>query len=186
MIPRFKPYLNHKEFKRIFSFKKNAIENFEKDFSRVFNTVDTVTFPYGRSAEWAFFKALDIRNTEVIIPAYTCSVVAYAVSLSQNIPRFIDINLNDYKLLPAMQPDYCIKSKNQEAMEKLRERIKYLEDTHGNKLLIERNKPVGLEVNFSMQNPTSLSISKSCYFKKKSYKLNELGLELITRDIGTG
>lgn len=98
MIPRFKPFLNKKEFKKIFSFKKNSVTNFEKGFSRVFNSVDTITFPYGRSAEWAFFKALDIKNTEVIMPAYTCSVVAYAVSLSQNIPRFIDINLSDYNM----------------------------------------------------------------------------------------
>lgn len=100
--------------------------------------------------------------------------------------KILDINLHDYKLLPAMQPDYCIKSKDQKAMEKLRERIKELEDIDGNKLLIERNTPVGLEVNFSMQNPSSLALSKSCYFKKKSYEINELGLELITRDIGTG
>ena len=98
MIPRFKPFLNHKEFKRIFSFKKNAINIFEREFSRVFNTIDTIAFPYGRSAEWTFFKALDIKNTQVIMPAYTCSVVAYAVSLSQNTPKFIDINLDDYNM----------------------------------------------------------------------------------------
>ena len=70
---------------------------FEKDFSE-FLILWIPLFPYGRSAEWAFFKALDIRNTEVIMPAYTCSVVAYAVTLSQNIPRFIDINLKDYNM----------------------------------------------------------------------------------------
>ena len=100
--------------------------------------------------------------------------------------NILDINLNDYELLPAMQPDYCIKSKNQNAMEILRDRIKHLEDINGKRLLIERNKPVGLEVNFSMQNPLNLSFDDICFFKKNSYKINDLGLELITRDIGTG
>ena len=66
-----------------------------------------------------------------------------------------------------MQPDYCIKSKNQKAMDILRKRIKYLQDIEGNKILTERYKPVGLEVNLSMQKMSKLSISDSCYFKKK-------------------
>ena len=32
------------------------------------------------------------------MPAYTCSVVAHAVVLSGNVPRFIDINLDDYNM----------------------------------------------------------------------------------------
>ncbi len=32
------------------------------------------------------------------MPAYTCSVVAHAVSLSGNTPRFVDINLDDYNM----------------------------------------------------------------------------------------
>ena len=32
------------------------------------------------------------------MPAYTCSVVAHAVTLSGNVPRFIDINLHDYNM----------------------------------------------------------------------------------------
>ena len=99
--------------------------------------------------------------------------------------NILDINLNDYELLPAMQPDYCIKSKDQSAMEIIRERIKHLEDFNGKKIIIERNKPVGLEVNFSIQNPLNLSSSNICFFKKISYKIQDMGLELITRDIGT-
>ena len=46
----------------------------------------------------AFLKAIGIENGEVIMPAYTCSVVAHAVTLSGNIPRFIDIDLYDYNM----------------------------------------------------------------------------------------
>ena len=32
------------------------------------------------------------------MPAYTCSVVAHAISLSNNKPHFVDINLNDFNM----------------------------------------------------------------------------------------
>ena len=69
-----------------------------KAFAKKFKAVDAVSFPYGRSAQWAFFHALGVSNAEIIMPAYTCSVVAHAVTLSGNVPRFIDINLHDYNM----------------------------------------------------------------------------------------
>ena len=98
MIPRFKPSLDWSEFLTIFKMNNNAVEKFEKEFAKTFNAVDAVAFPYGRSAQWAFLKAIGIENGEVIMPAYTCSVVAHAVTLSGNIPRFIDIDLYDYNM----------------------------------------------------------------------------------------
>jgi dTDP-4-amino-4,6-dideoxygalactose transaminase len=98
MIPRFKPNLGFEEFKALFRFNKRAVEKFEKEFSKSFQAVDAVAFPYGRSAQWAFFNAIEMKNAEVIMPAYTCSVVAHAVTLSGNIPRFVDIKLDDYNM----------------------------------------------------------------------------------------
>jgi perosamine synthetase len=98
MIPRFKPWLGWAELIALFKPNRGAVERFEKAFAKKFNAVDAVAFPYGRSAQWAFFKALGIENAEIIMPAYTCSVVAHAVTLSGNKPRFIDINLNDYNM----------------------------------------------------------------------------------------
>tara|TARA_A100001015_G_C14983647_1_gene710577 strand:- start:205 stop:1350 length:1146 start_codon:yes stop_codon:yes gene_type:complete len=98
MIPRFKPSLDWSEFLTIFKRNNRAVEKFEKEFAKTFNAVDAVAFPYGRSAQWAFLKAIGIENGEVIMPAYTCSVVAHAVTLSGNIPRFIDIDLYDYNM----------------------------------------------------------------------------------------
>ena len=96
MIPRFKPYIGFEELRAIFKIQAGRVPLFEKNFARVFNAVDAVAFPYGRSAHWAFFKAIGLYNSEVIMPAYTCSVVAHAVSLSDNVPRFVDIDLDDY------------------------------------------------------------------------------------------
>jgi perosamine synthetase len=98
MIPRFKPDLGWGEFKTLFRWNSGAVEQFEKKFARAFQAVDAVAFPYGRSAQWAFFKAIGLKGAEVIMPAYTCSVVAHAVTLSGNKPCFIDIKLDDYNM----------------------------------------------------------------------------------------
>ena len=98
MIPRFKPDLGWGEFKVLFRWNSGAVEQFEKKFAGAFQAVDAVAFPYGRSAQWAFFKAIGLKGAEVIMPAYTCSVVAHAVILSGNKPCFIDIKLDDYNM----------------------------------------------------------------------------------------
>lgn len=98
MIPRFKPDLGSAEIKALFRRNAGAVEKFEKEFAKAFHAVDAIAFPYGRSAQWAFFNAMEIKDAEIIMPAYTCSVVAHAVSLSGNTPRFIDIKLDDYNM----------------------------------------------------------------------------------------
>lgn len=98
MIPRFKPWLGWEEFRAIFRRNIGATERFEKEFARTFGAVDAVAFPHGRSALWAFLNAVGVRDAEVVMPAYTCSVVAHAISLSGNRPRFVDIRLDDYNM----------------------------------------------------------------------------------------
>ena len=98
MIPRFKPFLDYKDIISLFKYKKGTVEYFENLFKTKFDAIDAIAFPYGRSAQWAFFKALNIKNSEIIMPAYTCSVVAHAITLSGNKPKFIDINLSDFNM----------------------------------------------------------------------------------------
>jgi perosamine synthetase len=98
MKPRFTPWLGWPEFMALLRPNRGSVARFEKAFARAFQSVDAVAFPYGRSAQWAFFKALGIESAEVIMPAYTCSVVAHAVTLSGNTPRFVDIDLHDYNM----------------------------------------------------------------------------------------
>lgn len=98
MIPRFKPWLDKKELLALFRPNSGAVRRFEEQFAREFGAVDAVAFPYGRSAQWAFLQAMEVKDAEVVLPAYTCSVVAHAVTLSGNTPRFVDINLNDYNM----------------------------------------------------------------------------------------
>jgi perosamine synthetase len=98
MIPRFKPYLGMEELLAAFTPNQRAMERFEEEFARTFEANHALAFSYGRSALWALFNALDIKNAEVVLPAYTCVVVAHAIVLSGNRPRFVDITLKDYNM----------------------------------------------------------------------------------------
>ncbi len=98
MIPCFNPVLGGAELRAAFACAPGAVVRFEGEFARAFEAAAAVAFPYGRSALWAFFRALGLDQAEVILPAYTCSVVAHAVALSGNHPRFVDITLRDYNM----------------------------------------------------------------------------------------
>lgn len=98
MMPRFKPQIGGRELMALLGRHRGAVEQFEQAFARRFGAADAVAFPYGRSALWAFLQAVGLRDAEVVMPAYTCSVVAFAVSLSGNRPRFVDIGLGDYNM----------------------------------------------------------------------------------------
>jgi len=97
MIPRLKPYLGWEEALAPL-IGSASIDDFEEKFAKLFNTRHAIAFPYGRSALWAFFKALGIEGAEIVQPAYTCSVVAHATMLSGNIPVFVDCSLDDYNM----------------------------------------------------------------------------------------
>lgn len=112
MIPRFKPWIGWSEFTTLFGSNINAVQIFEAEFAKTFQAVDAIAFPYGRSAQWAFFRAIGLVNAEIIMPAYTCSVVAHAVTLSGNTPRFIDISFKDYNMdLDLIEPAFNPKTR---------------------------------------------------------------------------
>lgn len=98
MIPRLKPYFGSEEIVAVFSPYNGAVAEFERSFARLFEAKYALAFPYGRSGLYVLFKALDIEKAEVIIPAYTCVVVAHATVLSGNLLRFVDISLEDYNM----------------------------------------------------------------------------------------
>jgi len=97
MIPRLKPYLGWEEIAASFR-RDSSVRAFEAMFASTINSQHAIAFPYGRSAQWAMFKALGIENAEIVQPAYTCSVVAHATILSGNTPVFVDCTLDDYNM----------------------------------------------------------------------------------------
>lgn len=98
MIPRLKPFVGIEELLALVSYVPDAVSQFEEEFALTFNVKYAIAFPYGRSALWAFLKALGVTDAEVVQPAYTCSVVGHATVLSGNRPRFVDCDLRDYNM----------------------------------------------------------------------------------------
>ena len=98
MIPRLKAAIGKEELTALFRHPSKAVRNFENLFAETFQSTYAIAFPYGRSALWAFFNAMGIKDAEIVQPAYTCSVVGHATVLSDNQPRFVDINLTDYNM----------------------------------------------------------------------------------------
>lgn len=96
MIPRFKPNLGWGEFKKIFSLTpKSEVADFEEEFSAFMGQKYGRSFAYGRMALYAFLKANKIEKKEIILPAYTCIVMAHAIEESGNRSVFVDIRKED-------------------------------------------------------------------------------------------
>ena len=95
MKPRFLIHLNILELIKILC-SNGSVKMFERKFSRYFKLKFPLSFSYGRSAIFCFFKAMGIDEKEIIMPAYTCSVVAHAVTKSGNKPKFLDVSLNTF------------------------------------------------------------------------------------------
>ena len=98
MIPRFQPAIGVDELRALAGAPAGAVARFEHAFADHFGGTDGIAFSYGRTALWALLQALEIEGAEVIVPAYTCSVVAHAVTLSRNTCRFVDATLADYNM----------------------------------------------------------------------------------------
>lgn len=98
MIPRFKPAIGPRDLAAAFRHNPDAVAQFERAFARRFGTSDGVAFSYGRGALFALGKVLELEGAEVILPAYTCSVVAHAIAVGGNTCRFIDSERGGYNM----------------------------------------------------------------------------------------
>ena len=103
----------------------------------------------------------------------------------ENLIKAINLPLENYKLLPAMQPDICIKCKDNSSRNLLKSSIKNINDLNNQEVLIERYSQKSLYVNYSISTSINLSMSKKVVFKNKIYDIKEFGLKIITRDQGT-
>jgi perosamine synthetase len=97
VIPFYRPYLDRSELLAALRPGPERGE-FESALAARVGARYGVAFAYGRSAIMACLKALNISGADVIVPAYTCAVVAEAVVMSDNRPVFADIDLADYNM----------------------------------------------------------------------------------------
>lgn len=101
MIPRLSPNYSWKELLLCFlPSKKNAVSLLEHLMARRSCHTDAIAFRYGRSGLYYLLKALGAKNKKVIMPSYTCVVVANAVICSGNIPVFLDNAPNSFQPSP--------------------------------------------------------------------------------------
>lgn len=98
MIPIFVPPLRVIEPLLCFIQQRFTVHSFEKEFAHYFGAKYAIAFPYGRVAQFGLFESLGISGKEIILPSYTCSVVAHSISMSGNKARFIDINRDTFNM----------------------------------------------------------------------------------------
>ena len=94
-------YLTILEFLAIIrSLFRNDINKFEEEFAEYIGVKYALGTSYGRTAIYLALKAMGAKGKDVMVPAFTCSVVRDAIILSGAKPIFIDIDVNtlDMKL----------------------------------------------------------------------------------------
>ena len=103
----------------------------------------------------------------------------------ENLIQSLNLPSENYKLLPAMQPDICIKCKDNSSRNLLKSSINKIYDLNNQKVLIERYNQNSLYINYSLSTSTNLSQSRKVIFKNKICDIDDFGLKIITRDQGT-
>ena len=98
MYPVMKPQLGLAEILSVLKPNKNAIKDFEEAFAKKIGAKYAIAFPYARSGLYSALKILGIKNSEIIVPAYTCIVVPNTIVHSGNKPIFVDVSKKDYNL----------------------------------------------------------------------------------------
>ncbi len=100
--------------------------------------------------------------------------------------KAVELNPKNYKLLPAMQPDLCISCKDDFSLTQLSEKIKNIRDGNGNIIFSPRYRNDGNALNISIKHSFIAYRDRKFYVKEKVLNDNELNIEFIKRDIGTG
>lgn len=101
MIPRFSPDYNLSDAAMaLLPTKLGERTRFEREFAAYAQQANGISFRYGRSGLYFLLRALGAKNRKVIMPAYTCVVVANAVVLSGNIPVFLDCAFGKFQPAP--------------------------------------------------------------------------------------
>jgi dTDP-4-amino-4,6-dideoxygalactose transaminase len=99
MIPRLKPTLGTSEILAgVHPPRKDDVERFEQSFAELMGQKYALAFSYGRTGLMLLLEALQLKNQEIICPAYTCVVVPHAITYSGNVPVFIDCEQGGFNM----------------------------------------------------------------------------------------
>jgi dTDP-4-amino-4,6-dideoxygalactose transaminase len=97
VISYYRPYFNWAEILAILR-PGTGRREFEAAVADCVGACYGLAFAYGRSSVVALFKALGLSQAEIVMPAFTCSVMAEAVAGSGNRPVFVDIDPTNYNM----------------------------------------------------------------------------------------
>jgi perosamine synthetase len=97
MIPRLRPAIGMADIAAAFRAGSSG-EDFERAFAATFEQSHAIAFPYGRTAQMLLMQALDLEGREIILPAYTCVVVAHAIVLAGCKPVFVDSEAGGFNM----------------------------------------------------------------------------------------
>lgn len=98
MIPRLRPALDFIDLKAALPGGGDETSAFERAFARAVGARFAVAYPYGRSALYALLKISGRPGDRVVLPAFTCVVVANAVVKAGFEPVFVDCATNDFNM----------------------------------------------------------------------------------------
>jgi len=98
MIPRYKPYFKIVDFLNFLRSPTVTMTQVEQIFAQKANCKYALVLPYGRSAYYFLLKACGYVGQEVILPAYTCNVLAGPILESGNTPVFVDSSDNGFNM----------------------------------------------------------------------------------------
>jgi len=108
MIYRYRPYLDLSDI--LAALRPGAGRSeFESAVAARVGARYAIAFAYGHAGLIASFRALGLTDVDVILPAYTCIVMADAVVASGNRPVFVDTdpagyNMSVYEMKAALTP----------------------------------------------------------------------------------
>lgn len=99
MIPYARPYLGAQEMLAAVRPGAGRLE-FEMAVARMVGARYSLAFSFAHAAFYALLKVLDLHQTEIILPAFTCDIMADVVVRTGNIPVFADVDLADLNMRP--------------------------------------------------------------------------------------
>lgn len=86
----------------------------------------------------------------------------------------------------AMQPDVVVDFSTNEAKTVFLKKISTVKDKAGKSMLSTKYDPVNLTVNFQLRRSVDVEKNGCIYYGSEKFPIEELGLQLINRDVGTG
>ena len=168
---------------------KQTIKSSAFHQSSIFRAMDIADYQLGKLMNYAAEANADLWVVS--------SMGQAAIEREKYIPELLLINYkklldkcslcpDDYEFVPAMQPDICFKCSTQDSLCKLQAVLSEICDSNGKRIFEQRYEPVNNTINFWLKKNQDLVSKNYAVFNGHHIPLKELGLQIISRDPGTG